>query len=174
MKRWIGIALLAAGLVTAVAGTLNVAEAQQGGQITTVRCIGTICGRSGGTCGTMYAYRVKAGSTPISQVDIGTHAADSGQYQNVCAPPGWIHSIVAVARPHDPAPTAHGVVTGKSGNCTHVIRFSGPALSGTFDLGFDLNWDFHDVNWKTSDGRQAGWTFPLGDGSGPVHGPLMP
>ena len=90
-------------------------------------------------------------------------------------PLDWSMSIVSVARSHDIPPTEHGTVTDKAGTCAFVLRFSGPQKTQNFHVGFDYvqsDARFHDVQWKTSDNRQTNWTFPAGEGKGPVHSPL--
>jgi len=143
--------------------------------VTRVKCLGLVCGGTGGSCGTAYAYRVIPGTNAsITQVDIGTHDTDITRYTNICGPTGWsISGIFSVSRTHDLTPTAHGSTTTSSGTCSDVVRFTGPAMTTTFDIGFDHPWTYHDVNWKTAtDNTQTSWTFPVGQGVGPVHGPL--
>ena len=143
---------------------------------TTILCDGTIGGGTGGTinCNNrMYAYRVKP-RNPITTVEIGTENPNIAAYANQCAPPGWTLTIVAVQRIHDWPYTPHGVNTPSAGKCQYLMRWTGPAMTSNFELGFDMNWDPHDANWKTSDGSKAQWGFPVGTGPGPVHGPAFP
>ncbi len=159
-------------LVLAAVGTL--AMVPMG--FTTIICDGTFGGGSGGTihCNSkQYAYRVKP-KNPITKVEIGTENPNLAAYLNRCAPPGWTLTIVSVQRRHDWPYTGHGSVTGSAGKCQYLMRWTGPAMTTNFELGFDLNWDPHDVHWVTSDGSKAGWTFPLGTGGGPVHAPGFP
>lgn len=175
MKKLLIAALAVGGVIALGFGPWNSASAQIPGKLTRIVCVGTIGGGNGGNApcgGRQYAYNVKPGGA-ITKVEIGTENPNLSAYQNLCMPAGWSLNIVEVRRKHDPY-TPHGVLTGSDGKCDYLMRFKGPALSTNFSLGFNMNWDPHDVNWKTSDGRSAAWSFPVGTGPGPVHGPAFP
>jgi hypothetical protein len=144
--------------------------------ITTIICDGTSGGGTGGQihCNSrQYAYRVKP-RNPVTQVEIGTEDGNIAHYSGICAPPGWTMTIVPVQRRHDWPYTAHGNFTGSMGKCQYLVRWTGPAMTTNFEVGFNQPWDPHDTHWKTSDGSTAQWGFPVGGGPGPVHGPAFP
>jgi hypothetical protein len=97
-------------------------------------------------------------------------------YTNICAPPGWTFNI----QPNGQGlqgffpKTLHGMISpGPGGSCPFIMSWTGPALAGPFELGFDHPWASHDVEWQSiANGITANWAAPVGLGVGPVHGPL--
>lgn len=155
---------------------------------TQIKCIGKVCGGAGGTlqCGSplnqngRYVYRVIPGTNvSVDSVEIGTDINNLALYTSICAPPGWfIQSIDPIARAHG-AFTAHGSIGTISSQCQFIIKWQGAAnpQSSAFELGFQvLNSAPHDVSWHSLSGggvdRTSNWSFPVGKGTGPVHGPL--
>jgi hypothetical protein len=148
-----------------------------------LECIGYAGNNSTGCCyeagPRQFAYRVKMPggnhNLSVSQVDVGTHWPDPAAYGNLLAPAGWTMTIL-------PAPvqfpdrfdcTSHGQLTSPGGQCPYILRWSGPAQTSSFTLGFDavgpFTFDVHDVHWKIGSGPRADWTKPVGLGRGPVH-----
>ena len=176
MKKWIGIFVFVALSGAAVVSARASASAPQLG-VTQVVCDGAVCGGVGGhiqCSGSQFCYRVKPNGNSITSLEVGVDDGDITHYTSLCGPAGWTMSIASISRSHDPVFTMHGVVTGKSGSCPFVLRFQGGAQTATFEVGYHYNPDFfiHDVTWHSSDGRTAGWTFPLGTNNGPVHSPV--
>lgn len=142
--------------------------------LTQVQCLGSACG---GPAATPYLYRVTPVNVPIESLEVSVEDGDIGHYTLIASPAGWDMTIVSIVRSHELRPTEHGDTTTKSGTCPYVLRFSkgtGAAQSGTFDLGYAYTpgGQYHDVQWKTSDGVLGVWGQPLGASRGPVHSPL--
>ena len=144
------------------------------GRGTQVVCNGVACGGNGGSLGCDFVYRIQTGGGSISSLDVAVEDGDVAHY-TFFGPPGWGLSIVSLPWPHDVSPSDHGAASGSTGECAHVLRFAGPAMTKDFEVGFDYVQShprFHDVQWKASDGRHADWGAALGTSSGPVHSPL--
>jgi hypothetical protein len=194
MRKLIGIGFALSAAIAVVMSASAGSPAQPKGAPpapplpTQVKCIGKVCGGAGGTLNCApptfsqagrYVYRVIPGTlVMVDAVEIGTDVGNVNQYLNICAPAGWTLTIQPIQRQHDPF-TPHGTVTGSFQQCQFVMRWQGPAQSSPFELGFKmLNATPHDVDWMTLIGggattdRVANWTFPLGLGTGPVHGPF--
>lgn len=161
------------GITTAVSVALFGLHgpAKGGGQqgVTQVICDGSACG---GTGGAPFLYRIKPNGNTISRVEVGVEDGTLANYQNLNAAQ-WSMTIVSIARPHDEQPTCHGEVTSSAGTCPFVLRFDRSPSQANSQVRFSYIpelFDYHDVNWKTSDGEQSDWEFPVGN-HGPVHSP---
>ncbi|TAJ16063.1 MAG: hypothetical protein EPO68_11775 [Planctomycetota bacterium] len=180
--------LIAGLFVTALAGALvslaidSRSEAQQGGNpipVIKVECDGSGCGGSGNTASgpREFVYHVKVpGGNYVSctSVEIGVDMSDLPMYTNLVKPPGWIVEILAASPTHALATTPHGSTSTPGGTCEYVLKFSGPAMTSHFTLGYDYdaNFEAHDANWKVNNNvNRADWTKPVGLGQGPVHSP---
>ena len=128
-----------------------------------------------GSLGCGYVYEVHPNGSSITSFDVSVEDGDIGRY-TYHGPANWSMSMVTAARAHDFHATEHGTVTGSDGTCPYVLRFSGPAKTTNFQVGFDYEYQddarFHAVHWKTSGNHQANWTFPVGEDKGPVHSPV--
>lgn len=140
-----------------------------------VECNGTICG-GGGAREFVYPVKVPAGQS-VTSIRVGTHDNNLGDYTNLIMPAGWSLTIVGGNSTGSGFNfTPHGSVSPTGDTCPYDLVFSGPAQTANFTLAYDFtpNWDFHQAEWKASNGRKAGFSFPVGQGNGPVHSPLMP
>ena len=163
------IIVLAAALLIATTG---VAFGQQ------VSCLGTESGGVGGVleCGPRaYVYQANV-LLPETQIYFPTHDPAVANYTNICAPAGWSFTIVTnTPGLQEWVPkTAHGIISpGPGASCPYLMYWTGPAMVGIFEVGFDHASPSHDTEWWLIDnGMTAAWTGPVGTGVGPVHGPL--
>jgi hypothetical protein len=185
-KKWIvfsvgSLALLA--FATTARGAADGEEDLQGGTLgARIKCNGTICGGTGGMANRHYVYEVIPinASNPVDTVEIGTDMSNTNFYSQFVLPTGWtLVGTFAIPRAHDIPFTAHGNVTASGGQCTHILRFQGPQQTASFEIGFNvLDAIPHDVSWKALDNAGAtsrgtsSYSFALGLGRGPVHGPI--
>ncbi|MFH1419447.1 MAG: hypothetical protein ABII12_14320 [Planctomycetota bacterium] len=155
-----------------------------------IGCDGGECGGSGATlCGYRdYAYPVADVDGRLTDVYIGTDDPHVADYADVCAPGGWTFAIESAGfGNHEPGKTDHGLFSTYTGNDGHwVIHFSddtpgdgvlGTGLPGAFTFGFNHTRPSHDVGWQATGSNgsaEEDWTYPVGLGVGPVHGPAWP
>jgi hypothetical protein len=179
MKRVLGILALA-GIVGGTIALLQVrTEAMPQTPSTVVRLV---CDGNNGCCNgtgpTNYFYHVNfpsGGAVQVDRIDIGTHDPRTAHYSNFIMPPGWTVSIVPVNPdnwPDKDGCTLHGVTVNPNFFCSKIIRFTGPAQTSSFTLGFDNDREAHQATWRCNiTGNKANWAKPVGLGEGPVHSP---
>ncbi len=141
---------------------------------TQIVCDGTIGNGSGGPNGRRFYYWIDTKGNAVDRIDIGCDYNQLSLFTSVELPNGWGFSIVNAGAHfiHDLKFTVHGRVTGANNDrCQYKLRFTGPAITGQFGIGFDHLGEPHDVHWKASDGAQTDWTKRVGQGKGPIHSP---
>jgi hypothetical protein len=192
MKRLFGFLALAGLLGGAVVTLRPTSEAQippiDPIPLLKLECIGYAGIDSTGCCfgngPRQLSYRVKFPggnhNLSVSQVDIGTHWSDPAAYGNLLMPAGWSMQILPAPTlfPDRLACTSHGDFTSIGTECEYILRWSGPAQTSSFTLGYDavgpFTFDIHDVHWKIAGGPRADWSKPVGLGRGPVHSIAFP
>jgi len=178
MKKLLGFLSLAALTAGAVLVLRNPAEANPPQQLTRVLCNGSnSCCQGTGSRQFIYDVQLGGGAT-VSSIEVGTHDNNINDYVNLILPTNWTLQIVSGSPVHNSTCTPHGSLSTPESEtpCSFVLRFSGPAQSTNFTLGYDFipNWDHHDANWAASNGFAANWGRPVGRGIGPVHSPFIP
>jgi hypothetical protein len=145
-----------------------------------VYCQGTECGGDGDT---QYQYRIEDHSETLTDFYVATDDPQETNYANVHLPTGWSFSVEADTYPinHEPGRTNHESIATFNGNAGRwAIHFSGPPVAGgVVIVGFDHSAPSHDVGWRVVDLGGAStvtedWSFPVGRGVGPLHGPAVP
>jgi hypothetical protein len=134
-----------------------------------------------------YAYDVDSASYPMVEFVVGTNDLESGNYLNVCIPPGWSFAVepVWMHHAHDYF-TYHGSLSPGPCWCLTLGRVrwwtDDPNLAvESFTFGFEHPWRGHDVEWVLTTRRpgpppeynvfEVDWESPVGMGTGAVHGP---
>ena len=123
------LALVAFSSATVIGASTSANALQAGGQsVTRVVCDGQACGGDGPS---PFFYRVKPNGNEITSFEVGIEDGDLNHYGNFIKPNDWSVSIQEISRAHDELSTVHGTVTGSSGTCPFVLRFSGPMKTQT-------------------------------------------
>ena len=182
MKKSVGLGVLTLMAVGAVFALRNRADAAQFVPLVKVLCKGTAGTGSTGCCNETgpreFVYEVQpSGGASVTFLEVGVHDATLSDYSNPLLPTGWAMSIVDRTPPDHPGVcTPHGGQSSETNTCPIALVFSGPAMTTTFQVGYDFlpDWDVHDVGWRTTGGIKADWGRPVGKGNGPIHSPQMP
>jgi hypothetical protein len=148
---------------------------------------GQACGGDGSRA---YTYVVDSTGDAMTEFVVGINDLDATHYTNVLFPPGWNFAVEEVGVNHACGlVTPHGVVS--AGPCGSLSpgqarwRAEDPQYAvELFTFGFDHPWHPHDAGWGVltlGEGSPTdfaafteAWEAPVGEGSGPVHGPYLP
>ena len=149
----------------------------------TIECDGLHDGGSGNFGGAAscppraYMYRITDPNPQAPEsIYIGTHDGNISHYHNVCLPPGWSFSISSISTADYSGFTPHGSISpGPNGSCPYLMEFFGPMSPGSVYIGFNHSGRPHDVSWQVYGiaHTSVNWTQAVGNGTGPVHSPLV-
>ena len=148
---------------------------------TTVQAATVTCGCSGcGSSPCTYSYTVTLGATQLMDYfQVGACCCD---LRDVVTPTDWsfIGCTYYKTEPHYYPCTPHGQISpGPAGDCEQVIvwtRDPSAGPGGVYVFGFTSDCEPHDVGFLVENAgavvKNENWEMPVGQGHGPVHGPI--
>ena len=130
-----------------------------------------------------YTYILQADKDqPILELRVHTRDLSMDDYTDILIPDGWSFAIETSGLLHSGGVcTPIGDISPGASRARSIgqVRWwtDKPELAVvSFTFGFNLPWAAEDVGWRTQSAKDTfveDWGTPVGEGTGPVHGPYM-